>query len=138
MRRSISSARSPTLCSRCSSAKVVSMCRIAMTLAKLVIMITVSTSRKPPKVNCPIENENERMRWAKLVNGIDDPGRLRTGRNIRRNRCGGEQRSAASVRSEAGLLDHLGPQGDVGLDDVGELLRRRSRRLAARRIELLS
>src|SRR3954447_14625201 len=95
MRRSISSARSPTLCSRCNSAKVVSMCRIAMTLAKLVIMMTVSTSRNPPKVNCPIEKENERMRWAKLVNDIDDPGRLRTGRNIRPNRLDGEQRTSA-------------------------------------------
>ena len=70
MRRSISSARSPTLCSRCSSAKVASIWRMAMTLAMLVIMITASTSRKLPKVSWPIESENDRIRWTMAANGM--------------------------------------------------------------------
>src|SRR5882757_2766710 len=60
MRRSMSSARSPTLCSRCSSAKVESMWRMAMTLAVEVMMITASTSMKLPNVSWPIESENDR------------------------------------------------------------------------------
>ena len=33
-----------------------------MTLAMLVAVITASSSRKLPKVNCPIESEDERIR----------------------------------------------------------------------------
>ena len=42
-----------------------------------------------------------------------------------------------SVGGDAGLLDHLGPQRDVGLDDVGERLQRRALGLAAGHVELL-
>ena len=37
------------------------MWRIAITLAVDVMMITASTSRKLPKVNCPIESEKARF-----------------------------------------------------------------------------
>nr|GAJ35992.1 hypothetical protein BDOA9_0152040 [Bradyrhizobium sp. DOA9] len=78
MRRSMSSARSPTLCSRCSSAKVVSMCRIAITLAVEVTMITASTNRKLPKVSWPMESEKVRLFSGGGVNSADI-GNLRTG-----------------------------------------------------------
>ncbi|MET4760423.1 hypothetical protein ABH970_000795 [Bradyrhizobium ottawaense] len=71
MRRSMSSARSPTLWSRCSSAKVVSMCRIAITLAVDVTMITASTNRKLPKVSWPMESENVRFFSGVGVNSAD-------------------------------------------------------------------
>ena len=50
-----------TLCSRCNSAKVESMWRMAMTLAVEVMMITASTSMKLPNVSWPIDSENDRV-----------------------------------------------------------------------------
>ena len=48
IRRSISAARSSTLCSRCNSAKVASILRSATTLAMLVIAIIASSNRMLP------------------------------------------------------------------------------------------
>ena len=84
MRRSMSSARSPTLCSRCNSAKVESIWRMAMTLAVEVMMITASTSMKLPNVSWPIESENDR--GGSDFGGVSAVmllGRAPIGRNIR-------------------------------------------------------
>jgi hypothetical protein len=43
---------------------------MAMTLAVLVIMITASTSRKPPNVSWPIESENDRILWTTVAKGM--------------------------------------------------------------------
>ena len=61
--RSMPSARSLTSCSRRKSLKVVSMWRIAITLAIEVAAMMTSSSRKLPNVNCPIESENDRIRF---------------------------------------------------------------------------
>src|ERR1700730_14267374 len=103
IRRSMSSARSPTLCSRCSSANVASIWRVAMTLAVLVIMITASTSRKPPNVSWPIESENDRILWKTLAKGMG----IRTGSEqtlyIPRIEPKGEQtRNIATTAVQAG------------------------------------
>src|SRR3984893_9022898 len=182
MRRSISSARSPTFCSRCSAANVESMWRMAMTLAMLVAVMTASSSRKLPKVSCPIESENDRIRRkiaAKAaVIAMSEP-RPENCNNIRRIRPRGEHAGAertaantrpgmherklaadlglqaavsgaapkaaalgldraASIRGNAGLLDHFCPQRDVGPDDIGELRKRCCLWLAARQVELLA
>jgi hypothetical protein len=47
------------------------MCLSAMTLAMLVAAITVSSSKKLPNVNCPIESENERIRASNAANADD-------------------------------------------------------------------
>src|SRR5260221_9341547 len=61
------------------------------------------------------------------------PARLTTG--------GGPRPATArliSIRRDAGVLDDLGPERDVGLDDVGELRPRRALRLASGDVELLA
>ena len=57
MRRSISSAMSPTSCRRCNSAKVESMAADRDDAAMEVAVITARSNRKLPKVSCPIDNE---------------------------------------------------------------------------------
>jgi hypothetical protein len=42
-----------------------------MTLAMLVAAMTVSSSKKLPNVNCPIESENERIRASNAANADD-------------------------------------------------------------------
>src|SRR5882724_3188843 len=168
MRRSISSARSPTSCSRCSSANVESMWRMAMTLAMLVAVITASSVKKLPKVIWPIESENDRIRYkidAKIADmtektGLKDPvyttdfapgntrGASRRSGKISfqpgHGRISGKVRpgsrppvTKASIGCNAGLFDHLGPQGDVGLDDIGKLREWRALGLAAGGVEFL-
>ena len=68
-------------CRRCNSAKVLSRCRTAITLAVEVMEIIAKTSRNPPKVSWPIESENARARWKIDVNaaGMDVETGLRTG-----------------------------------------------------------
>src|SRR5262249_8028249 len=56
----------------------------------------------------------------------------------RRRRAGPATWDSALIRGNAGLLDHPGPQGDVGLDDVGEGRERRALGLAAGGVELLA
>src|SRR4051812_14646441 len=175
MRRSMSSAMFPTLCSRCSSAKVASIWRMAMTLAVEVMMITASTSMKLPNVNWPIESENDR--GGSEFGGVSavmwlGPGSCRpnirciSGRGEHARASAGEGKSAGprpgttlrmasgtiipararitrpkspapppSISGDAGLLDHLGPHRDVGLDDIGERLPRRALGLAAGHVE---
>ena len=161
MRRSMSSARSPTLCSRCSSAKVESMWRMAMTLAVEVMMITASTSMKLPNVSWPIESENDRVvgefggdsvghvieaglqsaaiydvfRAMGNMLELTVKGDFRAPRNRRPGRqypaLGGDSSGkiaattagfglCGSIGRNAGLLNHLGPHGNVGLDDIGD------------------
>ena len=54
------------------------MCRIAITLAVEVTMITASTSRKLPKVSWPMESEKMRFFSGGGVNSADI-GALKTG-----------------------------------------------------------
>src|SRR6266849_9582744 len=164
MRRSISSATSPTSCSRCSSAKVESIWRMAMTLAMLVAVMTASSVRKLPKVIWPIESENDRIRY-KIAAKTDDmaektglknplytteiaaggtcegaPAERQSQLSAWKWRISGSRRcpiTKASIGRNAGFFDHLGPQRDIGLDDVGKLRQRRAFGLAAGGVELL-
>src|SRR4030081_3021177 len=43
---------------------------MAMTLAMLVAVMTASSSRKLPKVNWPIESENDRILWTIAAKGM--------------------------------------------------------------------
>jgi hypothetical protein len=56
---------------------------MAITLAMLVMAMTASTSRKLPKVSCPIENENDRSLCE--IGGNSDDMMNETGLQIRRN-----------------------------------------------------
>jgi len=103
-----------------------------MTLAMLVAVMTASNSKKLPKVSCPIESENDRIRASSAANAGGMV--IETGAPIRRNiydlyramvqseRAGGlAEPPGPSIRGDAGVLDDLRPQRDVGFDDVGEL-----------------
>src|ERR1700722_18976173 len=105
----------------------------------LVIAIIASSSMKLPKVNWPIDSENDRIRRTIAAKGMA----IGTGseqavfirriwpRGERGRRGRGLHPGGSSIRGDPGVLDHLRPQPDVGLDDVGELSARRAVRLAA-------
>src|ERR1700759_2835469 len=94
--------------------------RIAITLAMLVALITAKTSRKPPKVNWPIESEIDRIRWRMAAKGMGS--KPATGNTVlyAGNRPQGNHGARALgltlIRRNPGVLDHLGPQRHVGLD----------------------
>src|SRR5258708_38459516 len=95
---------SPTSCSRCSSANVESMWRMAMTLAMLVAVMTASSVKKLPKVIWPIESENDRIR-CKIDAKADDMAKI-TGlkiQYIRRNTPPGEHVETSRRRDKASL-----------------------------------
>src|SRR5450756_398314 len=122
---------------------------MAMTLAMLVAVMTASNSKKLPKVSCPIESGNDRIRTSSAANAggmvietgapislnIYDVFRAMVHAEPRRR----FRRTAwSSIRGNAGVLDDLCPQRDLGPDDVGELRPWRGLRLASGNVEFFA
>src|SRR5882724_2269271 len=60
-----------------------------------------------------------------------------SGRSPTGSRLADLSTAPGSIRRDAGVLDDLRPQRDIGLDDVGEPLERRALRLASGGVKLL-